>query len=255
MQTAEQKMDVTFYVPCLNEEENVAATLRTIFTAVEVFPCSCEIIAVDDGSEDQTLAILRQQSSAHPPVPIRIVENSESKGLGFNYFATALLARGEYYMLVNGDHAEPVETLRAILAQKGKGDMVIPYFGSQDTRNFARRIISRLFTLIVNGLTFNHIRYYNGPVLHRTENVRLHHAETAGFGYQAELICKLLNVGKSAVHVLIRNSDRERGFSKAFHPGNFLSVANSLFHIFFRQWVRLAWILFGYKRQKRRVNI
>lgn len=244
-------MDVTFYIPCLNEEENIAATLETVFEAVKAFPYRCEIIAVDDGSRDSTLEILKAKAASNPPVPIRIVENSENKGLGYNYFAAAFQARGEYYMLVNGDNVEPAATLRAILAQKGQADMVIPHFGKKDRRGWNRRLVSWLFTAIVNTLTFNRVRYYNGPVLHRTENVRRHHAETVGYGYQAELLCKLLNDGKNYCHVLVQNSDRERGFSKAFSLGNILSVSNSLFHIAFRQFVRFVWVAFGFKKQKK----
>lgn len=249
--TSKEKLDITFYVPCLNEEENISTTLDTIFAAVKLFPYHCEIIAVDDGSEDRTLEILKKRSLDNSIIPIRIVQNEENMGLGFNYFAAALQAKGEYYMLVNGDNVEPLETLQAILAQKGKADMVIPYFGSNDQRSLTRRMISWLFTNIVNFMTFNRIRYYNGPVLHRGENVRLHHAETAGYGYQAELLCKLLNEGKSYVHVQVKNSDRERGFSKAFSLGNFLSVGNSLLHIFLRQIVRFVWFTFGFKKQKK----
>lgn len=249
--TTDPKADVTFYIPCLNEEENIGATLRTVFEAIRPFPYRCEIIAVDDGSQDGTLGILESCSLNHPPIPLRVIKNQETKGLGYNYFATALEARGEYYMLVNGDNAEPVETLRAILTAKGKGDMIIPYFGRNDRRNFVRRAISALFTGIVNAVTWNRIYYYNGPVLHRSENVRLYHAETGGYGYQAELICKLLNAGKTYTHVLVKNSDRERGFSKAFSLANFLSVGNSLFHIFLRQCFQVLYVLLGFKKPKR----
>lgn len=246
--TIEPKIDVTFYIPCLNEEENISATLDTIFTAIKPFPFRFEIIVVDDGSEDRTLKILKQRIP-NAPIPIRIIQNDETRGLGYNYFAASFQAKGEYYMLVNGDNAEPIDTLQAILSQKGKADMVIPYFGRNDQRTVARRTISAIFTGIINVITFRRIHYYNGPVLHRTENIWFYHAESAGYGYQAELICKLLNAGKSYIHVLVKNSDRERGFSKAFSSRNFLSVSYSLFNIFVRQSVQILYVLLGYRKQ------
>ena len=59
--------------------------------------------------------------------------------------------------------------------------------------------------------------------------------ETFGYGYQAEIICDLLLYDKSYLHVEINNSDRQWGASKAFALTNFVSVANSLFHILIRR--------------------
>jgi hypothetical protein len=121
----------------------------------------------------------------------------------------------------------------------GKADAVVPYLGSNDTRPLPRRLLSRTFTFLVSLLSGHHLRYYNGPVLHKTENVRMCFSETSGFGYQAELLCRLLDEGISVVQVqMVTNADQ--GASKAFKIGNFLSVSNTLFHIFLRRLERLS---------------
>lgn len=228
-------VDISFFVPCLNEEKNIEATLQTILEATRPFSRRFEILAVDDGSADKTWDILSQKARDPFPIPLRLFQNKRPLGLGYNYFTLGLQAKGNYYMLVNGDNVEPAETIRAILEQMGKADMVIPYFGKLDRRNLARRLISWTFTTIVNGINGRRIRYYNGPVLHKTENVRLYRAETIGFGYQAELVSKLLLSGASCVQVQVPNSDRQWGFSKAFGLSNILSVSNSVFHILLRR--------------------
>jgi hypothetical protein len=88
-----------------------------------------------------------------------------------------------------------------------------------------------LFTKIVNALSGNNIRYYNGPVLHLTSNVCHVEIEAFGYGYQAELLCKLLATGTSYTEVIVPNGDRQWGASKAFAPKNFISVASSLVNI------------------------
>ena len=60
-------------------------------------------------------------------------------------------------------------------------------------------------------------------------------SETAGFGYQAELLCRLLDEGISVIEVEVRNSDRDHGVTKAFRLSNFLAVGNSLLHILLRR--------------------
>ena len=46
--------DISFFVPCYNEEQNIAKTLGKIISSVNKTPLSYEIIVVNDKSEDQT---------------------------------------------------------------------------------------------------------------------------------------------------------------------------------------------------------
>lgn len=228
-------VDLTFFVPCYNEAENIDATLATIAAAVRDADFSYEVLVCDDASTDGTKDRVLAAMHTAPYLPLRLIANTVNRGLGFNYVRGAFLARGTHYMLINGDNVEPEEAIRAIVAQCGTADMVIPHFGRSDRRSAFRRGLSRAFSWIVNRLSGHVIAYYNGPVLHRTENVRFWRAETVGYGYQAEMICRLLHEGMTYVQVQVPNSDRQWGFSKAFAPSNFLSVGNSLFHILWRR--------------------
>jgi glycosyltransferase involved in cell wall biosynthesis len=226
---------VSFFVPCLNEEGNVGRAIDTVVGVMADIKAFYEIIIVDDASTDGTVASVLQCQGKYPNVNFKLVRNKFCRGLGRNYFIAAQRASGEYFMLINGDAAEPSETIHAIVSQMGKADAVVPYFGVQESRTWARRLLSRTFTFLVNLISGNKLHYYNGPVLHKTDNVRSWFAETAGFGYQAELLCRLLGEGISVIEVQVANSDRERGASKALRFSNVLSVSNSLFHIFLRR--------------------
>lgn len=240
-----ERCNISFFVPCLNEEENVARAIDNIVGVMRDRPGSYEIVVVDDASTDRSVEQVQEHRRRYPGTRIELIQNRFCRGLGRNYFIAAHRARGEYFMLVNGDAAEPPQTLRAILSHMGEADAVVPYFGLNDTRTPARRLLSVSFTFLVNLLSGHRLKYYNGPVLHRTENVRTWFAETAGFGYQAELLCRLLDEGITVVEVQVTNSDRERGASKALTLSNLLSVANTLFHIFLRRLERAAFKLLG----------
>ena len=67
------------------------------------------------------------------------------------------------------------------------------------------------------------------------------HADTDGFGYQAEILARLLEEGASYIEVEVPNYDRDSGVTKAFSVKNFLAVSHSLFQIFLR---RLRWYLY-----------
>jgi glycosyltransferase involved in cell wall biosynthesis len=199
-----------------------------------------EIIVIDDASTDGTVSEVLERCELYPNAHISLITNPFCRGLGRNYFVAAQRARGEYFMLVNGDAAEPVEAIRLILSHMGKADAIVPYIAETDTRPFMRKLLSRSFTFLVNRLSGHRLKYYNGPVLHKTENVRMWFSETSGFGYQAELLCRLLDEGISVLEVQMAISVRDTGVSKAFRFGNFLAVSNTLFHIFLRRLERLS---------------
>ena len=235
-------LDVSFFIPCFNEEKNISATIETIKESIKYKDISSEIIICDDNSTDNTIAVTKKVALRYPNLNIRIITNTKNRGLGFNYFRCAFLSKAKHYMLINGDNVEPKEAIETIISNIGRADMVIPYFGENDQRTKVRRRISKTFSFLVNGFSGHKIQYYNGPVLHLTDNVKFWRSESVGYGYQAELICRLLHEGLSYHEVAISNSDRQWGTSKAFGLSNIFSVSNSLLHIL---WRRLEYTVFG----------
>jgi glycosyltransferase involved in cell wall biosynthesis len=220
--------DITFFVPCLNEESNVYGTLTNILNAVSATAVSYEILVVDDGSTDRTCDEVRRFQEDHPDAVIRLKKNAKNLGIGRNFAEGAYDSRGRHYMLVNGDNVEHYDTLVALLSHLGEADILVPHFGGKDQRPRFRQRISRTYTRIVNCIGGHTISYYNGPVVHWRRNVIRWHSDSHGFGYQAMLITRLLDEGASWLELEVRGQEREHGKSKAFRWKNFLSVAHSL---------------------------
>ena len=244
MKTSElhkHNVDITFFVPCFNEEGNIENTLNEITEAVNETLLSYEIIVVDDKSLDSTKEIVKQYILEHSSKNIFLIENEINLGLGRGYIDTSFIASGKYYMLINGDNAEPKDTILTILSKVGEADMIIPYFGKYDSRSFGRVYASKIFTFLINIIGGYKINYYNGPVIHKTFNVMRWSPDTHGFAYQAEIIVKVLDEKGTYEHVMIKNSDRTEGSSKAFTLVNIFSVAHSILQIFLR---RLRTLLF-----------
>jgi len=231
---------ITFFIPCLNEEGNVGRAIDTIVDVMEDWSNAYEILVIDDASRDGSADEVLGRRRRYPETRIELIRNPVCRGLGRNYFLAAQRATGEYFMMVCGDAVEPPESLRTIVSHLGAADAVVPFFGIREARAWPRRILSRLFTSLVNGLSGHRLRYYNGPVLHRTEHVRRWGADTSGFGYQAELLCRLLDDQRSVIEVPIANAARSRGSSKAFTPQNLLSVAGTFVRLFLRRLARFV---------------
>jgi glycosyltransferase involved in cell wall biosynthesis len=227
--------DITFFVPCLNEEDNIEKTLSAIISSVENTSLSYEILIVDDHSIDNSINNISIFQKQFPDILINVQANRLTRGLGRNYVDGAFIGQGKYYMLINGDNAEPKETICTILKQLGTADMIIPYFGYKEDRSLFRKQLSVMFTRLVNLISGNDINYYNGPVAHLRFNVMRWSPDSHGFAYQAELITRILDEGASYKEIEIANYDRKDGTTKAFKIENILSVGHSLLQILLRR--------------------
>ena len=75
-------------------------TLQSLFDGGDHYP-DLEVIVVDNGSDDATLAELRKTCASHPGV--RLIENGENLGFARGNNAGLSAAAGEYVVLLNND--------------------------------------------------------------------------------------------------------------------------------------------------------
>ena len=193
---------------------------------------SYEVLVADDASKDKTVEIVKKYQTTNPEMNIKIFLNEYNKGIGFNFFATAQKASGKYYMLINGDEGDPPSEIKKIVSNIGRADMILTYL--IDPRGIFRKTLSRLFVLIINLITFNNIKYYNGVNIHLLENVKLYSGGSSGFGYQAELITEQLRRKKTYVEVEVSQYP-SLGSSESLTPVNILRVIASIITIFLKQ--------------------
>ena len=231
------ELDLTIVVPCYNEESKVAGTLDTISSAMGELPgYSYEILVVDDGSTDNTVRVVNEYQASHPDLPIVLRINPKNRGLTRTYVDGAFVGRGRYYRLVCGDNVEPKETLIKVFSHSGQADMVIPYHEHVAGKSSSRLFISRVYTWLVNCLSGYHLRYYNGLALHLRYNVMRWGPYSFGFGFQAELITRLLDEGASYCEVCVVAMHEEKaGGQSALNLKNMLSVTHTLFEILVRR--------------------
>jgi glycosyltransferase involved in cell wall biosynthesis len=229
-------LDLTIVIPCLNEEERIEATLETVRAAMAELVCTYEVLVIDDGCTDGTASVVRKYAEVHPGISIRLYTNGRNLGLTRSYVDGAFRGRGKYYRLVCGDNVEPKETLVAVFGQLGKAEIIIPYHPTVPGKSALRRSLSRSYTAVVNRLSGHKIKYYNGLAVHLRYNVMRWGPYSFGFGFQAELITRLLDEGISYVEVPVMAVHQEKaGRNSALNWRNFLSVSHTLFEISIRR--------------------
>ncbi len=230
---SENSLDLTIAIPCLNEETHIKDTLETVASAMRELSYRYEILVIDDGSTDRTAQVVETYATAHPELPIRLHRNPRNRGLTRSYVDGAFLGRGRYYRLVCGDNAEPKEALLAIFGQLGKADMIVPYHSAVEGKPVLRRTLSHVYTNLVNALSGYKFHYYNGCALHLRYNVMRWGPYSFGFGFQAELITRLLDEGAKFIEIPVNVTHVEKAaHNSAINIGNFLSVGHTLLEIF-----------------------
>lgn len=223
-------IEVTFFIPCFNESENICGAIDTVREIARGNDFSYEILVVDDGSTDNTKEKIEQYQSSHQDLPILFNRNPVNRGLGYNYFSAAERAKGKYFILINGDNDIPPSDFRQIIKARGHADMIIPYL-QDDVRPLFRQFVSRLFTILVNVINGYRIHYYNGPVLHFRHNVVRFRSDSTGFAYQAELITHAIHEGCSYQEMPFHTTAEKDMFTTAFRSRNILSTLKSLIRL------------------------
>ena len=143
--------------------------------------------------------------------------------------------------MVHGDNAWGRATLREFFSHVGDADVIIGY-----TRAMFRvahleadhRLegVHRLLNLI----TRRRLQYYNGLQIHPAAVLKRLQIESAGYGFQAEVLVKSLRLTRTFIEVPMDLIERKHGESKAFRLKNLLDVARTVARLCALEWTSAA---------------
>ena len=151
----------SFIIPAYNESERLSVSLPMILDYVRQQQLRGEIIVVNDGSTDDTAAVVRGFMTLHPDV--RLVENPGNRGKGYSVRHGMLQAQSDVMLFTDADLSSPIyEASKLFDAIEGGADVAI---GSRwlraelqtERQPWHRQLYGRLFNLglrIVLGLNY-----------------------------------------------------------------------------------------------------
>lgn len=145
-------MMLSVVIPCHNEAENVGPLLDALLPTLVGITRSFEVLFVDDGSRDETVARIRARCAVDPR--IRLLRLSRNHGKEPALTAGIDHAQGDAVILMDADLQHPPSVLPALVAAWQDGaDMVIAARQSRDTDGWLRRALTRLFYRLFNALS------------------------------------------------------------------------------------------------------
>lgn len=206
---------LSLIIPCYNEGAVIDATLKKLTDFFrERSDLNTEIIAVNDGSTDDTLEILRLWQSYGS---LKIISYSENHGKGYAVKQGVLAARNPLVLFTDADLSTPIQELDKLLAGIAEDyDIII---GSRAMKAsmigreqpFYRRFISRVGNLLIR--TILKLPYYDtqcGFKLFNNCRELFERQRLTGWSFDYELLYLAEKAGKRVKEVPVSWRHRER---------------------------------------------
>lgn len=221
---------LTVLVPAYNEATNLTATVERLIRALDISVEEFEIIVLNDGSTDGTGKEADALAAMYDNV--RAIHHDRNMGLGASYAEGINLGTKDYFTYIPGDNTWPYRSFVQLFSNLGKSDIVTSYSVNPEVRPAGRRLVSRLYTFVLNLLFGHRLHYYNGLTIYPKNYLALNPISTDGFGFQAEALLKAISLGLSYIEVGLPIDERTAGGSKAVNWRNIASVAGTVTRLF-----------------------
>jgi dolichol-phosphate mannosyltransferase len=235
---------ISVVVPMFNEEANLPGVIDRMQAALRLTGVPYEIIPVNDGSTDDTWAIL--QEMARHDNSIRPAGYPDNSGRGRAIRVGFAHARGKYVLTTDADLSYDEAYLPAmyrLLASPEAPDMVIgsPYMEGGGTSHVpaGRRLISQLGNMILSRIMPGGIKTVTGILRgYRAEAIKSLDLESEGKEIHLEVLSKGMAAGFRVIEFPAILTGRKKGKSK------FRFRATAISHLLFSCFEKPS-ILFG----------
>ncbi len=211
---------VSVVVPMHNESENIPDTVDKIAAELRAHGHAFEIIAVDDGSTDDTALKLNSLASHHRH--LRVISYQPNQGRGFAIRDGIRAAQGTIICTTDADlsySADHLTRMIALLQKYTKLDCVVgsPYTEGGGAENVPalRLWISRLGNKVINYAIGGKVKTSTCVLrAYRADCIKSLELFSSGKELHLEIITKLLASGYSVMEMPATLRSRKKGKSK-----------------------------------------
>ena len=135
---------LSIVIPAYNESARIEHALERVLSCVAERAWDAEVLVVDDGSKDDTAAIVQRWMAQHPR--LHLVQNPGNKGKGYSVRNGLLQAAGDIVMFTDADLSAPMEEAERLLDAIAEGaDVAIGSRWMDRTRQTIHQPLYRQF--------------------------------------------------------------------------------------------------------------
>jgi len=217
---------LSILIPVYNEEKTLLNILERINESkIENF--DFEIIIINDGSDDDTLNVIKENSDLYD----KVINLDKNRGKGYAVKSGLKIATGDYVIFQDADlEYDPKEFIKFTnLINKFSVDVIIgsrfnysDYIRSHNIANkFGNYILTLFFNLLYN-TTFTDI--YSCYLAFRRDILDVDKLKTNGFEQHAEILCKIVKKSDRFYEVPINYNGRSAKEGKKIKFYHFFTV-------------------------------
>jgi glycosyltransferase involved in cell wall biosynthesis len=140
--------EVSILTPANDEAENLPEFVRQSSQALRPLPYVCELIVVNDGSEDQSATVLQELAATHPF--LRVVTHRSRRGIADALQSAAEAARGRVLVFYPADLQYQPADIPGLLAPILAGDADVVTGAKQG--HYEKRFVSWVYNTLCRWL-------------------------------------------------------------------------------------------------------
>ncbi len=151
IQTLTSDLDISVIIPFYNEEENIRPLYERLIPVLRSLDKSFEVIFVDDGSSDATVA--RAREIAAEDSAVKVVELLRNYGQTAAMMAGIDFARGAVLVAMDGDGQNDPHDIPRLLAELDRGYDVVSGWRKDRQDHASRTLPSRIANRLISTIS------------------------------------------------------------------------------------------------------
>jgi dolichol-phosphate mannosyltransferase len=156
---ADFECDISIITPIYDEQDNIPAFLASLVSVLRAQDRSFEVIAINDGSRDRSLAALREASATIPE--LRVIDFRRNYGQTAAIMAGIDHASGKIIIPIDSDLQNDPRDIPLLLAKLDEGyDVVSGWRKDRKDHRLRRNLTSRMANRLISWVSGVHLRDY-----------------------------------------------------------------------------------------------
>lgn len=181
------KLGLIIALPCFNSSFKALETIKAIHDALSSTTRDWKILAIDDGSVDDTAIAIKRGQDKYGPNRVEFIQHRKNRGLGFSIKEAVNHSDCDYFMWLPGDNDVSVHAIKSMFSSIDQADMCTIYRINRNDRGILRTLVSDILNMLHMLCFREFLLYVTSPGIYRYSLLKKLRLKSNRFGICAEI--------------------------------------------------------------------